>query len=81
MRGSNELLINHDTIKSTRMTEDIYDNRRNRIGRIEKKSDGSKDIYDSRGNRLGRYDARENKTYDARGNSFGPGDQLLRLLH
>ena len=63
------------------MTEDFYDNRGNRIGRIEKKSDGSKDLYDSRGNRLGRYDARANKTYDARGNSVAQGDQLLRLLH
>jgi len=61
-------------------TEDIYDEKRNRIGRIVTNGDGSQDIYDVRGIRLGQYRRNENRTYDVRGVSIGFGNQLMRLL-
>ena len=62
------------------MTEEIYDNQRKRIGRIVTRSSGIQDIYDALGNRLGEYRPNEDRTFDARGNSFGYGNQLMRLL-
>lgn len=61
-------------------TEDIYDQKRNRIGKIVTNGDGNQDIYDVRGTRLGQYRRNENRTYDVRGTSIGFGNQLMRLL-
>lgn len=61
-------------------TEDIYDPKRNRIGKVVTQSDGNQDIYDVRGTRLGQYRKNENRTYDVRGTSIGFGNQLMRLL-
>ena len=62
-------------------TEDIYDQKRTRIGKIVTQSDGNQDIYDVRGTRLGQFRKNENRTYDARGTAMGFGNQLMRLLN
>lgn len=61
-------------------SEDIYDAKRNRIGRIITNGNGTQDIYDANGNRLGQYRPNEHRTQDARGNTIGSGNQLMRLL-
>ena len=61
-------------------TQDIYNNRRVRIGRVITGSDGSADIYDIKGVRLGKFSPRQNRTLDRTGKSFGFGYQLLGLL-
>jgi len=63
------------------MPEDIYDNQRRRIGRITERSNGIKDLYDAQGRRLGEYRPSEDRTYDAKGNPVGFGNQLIRLLN
>src|SRR5438128_579226 len=63
------------------MTEDIFDNRRIRIGRITERSNGIKDLYDAQGRRLGEYRPSEDRTYNAQGNPVGFGNQLIRLLN
>lgn len=62
-------------------TEDIYDQKRTRIGKIVTHSDGNQDIYDVRGSRLGQYRRNEDRTYDVRGAAIGFGNQLMRLLN
>src|SRR5437763_7632322 len=63
------------------MTEDLYDNKRRRIGRITERSSGTLDLYDAQGRRLGEYRPSEDRTYDAKGNPVGFGNQLIRLLN
>ena len=61
-------------------TEDLYDEKGNRIGRVITDAKGAQDLYDQRGNRIGRFEPVSNRTLDVRGRPVATGNQLLRLL-
>lgn len=60
--------------------EVLRDNRGNRIGEIETRSDGTQIIRDKMGTRLGQYTPRDNVTRDKMGKRIGTGNLLIRLL-
>ena len=63
------------------MNENLHDKSGKYIGKIETKPDGGQVIHDATGLLLGHYDPSRKRTYDARGNLVGSGNQLVRLLN
>lgn len=61
-------------------SEDLYDAKGNRIGRVITAPNGAQELYDHRGNRLGKFEPVSNRTTDVRGSIIAIGNQLLRLL-
>ena len=62
------------------MSQILHDRTGKYIGKIDTKPDGGQVIHDARGLLLGHYDPSRDRTYDARGNVVGSGNQLTSLL-